>query len=125
MKFPENNHFHSEHMWARREGELCTLGVSDFAQTQLGEVSIVVVPEPGVTITVGMPFGTIESTKVASDLIAPISGEIVEVNQKLANEPWLINDDAYGGGWIVRVRQKDIGQFDKLLTAADYRRKIK
>ncbi|MEW5965231.1 MAG: glycine cleavage system protein GcvH [Pseudomonadota bacterium] len=124
MKFPDDCHYHPEHMWVRRDGDIGVIGVSDFAQQQLGEVSLVSVPEPGSGIEQGGVFGSIESTKVASDLFAPVSGVIVEVNPKLSEEPWLVNDDAYGAGWIARVRLNDAGEVDKLLGAADYQSRI-
>jgi len=124
MKFPDDCHFHPEHMWVRRQGDEGVLGVSDFAQNQLGDVSLVSVPDPGSHIAQGVVFGAIESTKVASDLFAPISGEIIAINPKLADEPWLVNDDAYGAGWIVRVRLADDGELASLLSAADYQSRI-
>ncbi len=124
MKFPDDCRYHPEHMWIRQNGGIGTLGVSDFAQNALGDVSLVSVPQPGNRITLGSVFGTIESAKVASDLFAPISGEIVEINPKLTSEPWLVNDDAYGDGWIVRVRIADPGEAETLLTAADYQSRI-
>lgn len=124
MKLPDDCHYHPEHMWVRREGDLGIVGVSDFAQSQLGDVSLVSVPEPGRSIAQGVVMGTIESTKVASDLFAPVSGEIVEINAKLVDEPWLVNDEPYGAGWILRVRLADAGEIGSLLDAADYHSRI-
>lgn len=124
MKFPDDCRYHPEHMWFRREGDLGVIGVSDFAQNALGDVSLVSVPAPGSRIRLGEVFGSIESAKAASDLFAPISGEIVEINDKLGAEPWLVNDDAYGNGWIVRVRIADPSETTSLLSAADYQSRI-
>ena len=124
MKLPDDCHYHPEHMWVRREGDLGIVGVSDFAQSQLGDVSLVSVPEPGSSIAQGVVMGTIESTKVASDLFAPVSGEIVEINAKLVDEPWLVNDEPYGAGWILRVRLADAGEIASLLDPPDYHSRI-
>lgn len=124
MNFPEDCRFHPEHMWVRRDGDVGIIGVSDFAQNSLGDVNLVSVPAPGTRIDHGAVFGTIESAKVASDLFAPVSGEIVEVNPKLTDEPWLVNDDTYGAGWIARVRLSDPAEIDALLTAAAYRTQV-
>lgn len=124
MKLAQDCRYHPEHMWVRRDGDVGVIGVSDFAQQQLGDVSLVSVPEPGSAIEQGAVFGSIESAKVASDLFAPVSGVIVEVNPKLSDEPWLVNDDAYGAGWIARVRLADPGEMDRLLGAGDYQSRI-
>lgn len=124
MNFPDDCHYHSEHMWVRHEGDIGVVGVSDFAQSQLGDVSLVSVPASGASIAQGEVMGTIESTKVASDLFSPVSGEIVEVNAKLVDEPWLVNDEPYGAGWILRVRLKDADEIAALLDAAQYKTRI-
>lgn len=112
--------FHDEHMWVHPEGAEGVLGVTPYAQDKLGEVSLLDLPPVGTTIKRGEPFGTIESAKVASDLIAPIDGEIVAVNAKLSEDPWLVNDEPFGNGWIVRVRIKNSDTFATLRSHAEY-----
>lgn len=116
--------FHVEHMWVRPEGNEGVLGISNFAQEQLGEVSLVELPPPGAAITQGHSLGTVESAKVASDLIAPVTGEVAAINPALKDEPWLVNDEPYGGGWILRVRLADTGQVGSLLTEQEYSEKV-
>ncbi len=115
--------FHEEHMWVRLDGNEGVLGISNFAQEQLGEVSLVETPEPGAKITQGESLGTAESAKVASELIAPISGEVIAVNSRLEEDPWLVNDEPYGDGWIVRVRLADASELGKLLAENKYIKK--
>lgn len=117
-------YFHEEHMWVRPEGKEGVLGISAYAQEKLGEVALVEVPPPGTPILKGEPFGTVESAKVASELFAPVDGEILEINAKLANEPWLVNDDPLGNGWIVRVRLTDPTSVFELLSPAQYEKLV-
>jgi glycine cleavage system H protein len=124
MQFPEECRFHPEHMWVRRDGDIGIIGVSAFAQQALGDVNLVSVPDPGTRISHGVVFGAIESVKVASDLFAPVSGEIIEINPKLADEPWLVNDAPYEAGWIARVRLSEPAEIDALLTAAAYSARV-
>lgn len=116
----DERYFHEEHMWVRPDGNEGVLGISAYAQQKLGEVALVEVPPPGASIVKGQPFGTVESAKVASELFAPVSGEIVATNSKLADEPWLVNDDPYGMGWIVRIRLTDPNDLSGLLAPAEY-----
>lgn len=112
--------FHEEHMWVRCDKGDCVIGISSHAQQQLGEVSYVDLPAPGTLIAQGRPFGTVESAKVASDLIAPVSGEVLAVNEGLAEKPWLVNDEPYGAGWILRMRAAEPEQAAQLLTFEQY-----
>lgn len=96
--------FHDEHMWIHPEGAEGVLGITPYAQDKLGEVSLLDLPPVGTPVKRGQPFGTIESAKVASDLIAPSDGEILAMNPKLSEDPWLVNDEPFGNGWIVRIR---------------------
>lgn len=121
---PVDYFFHPEHMWVRLEGSEGVLGITSYAQEKLGEISLVDVPPLGVEITEDKPFGTVESAKVASDLIAPVNGEIIAANEKLAAEPWLVNDDPYGRGWIVRVRFADPAAMLELLTFVQYEKLV-
>ena len=109
-----------EHEWARLEGEVVTVGITQFAQEQLGDVVYVELPKIGATLTAMRPFGVVESVKAASDLFAPLSGEVTEVNTALDSAPELINQDPYERGWIIKARPSDPAQLDQLLTAEQY-----
>jgi glycine cleavage system H protein len=119
--YPDDLKYIADHDWARIEGEQATLGITWFAQEQLGEVVFFDPPSVGDTITAGEGYAEVESVKAVSDVIAPLSGEIVAVNEGLADKPELVNDDPYGDGWLVRVTLSDPSQVDGLLDAAAYR----
>ena len=119
--YPEDLRYHPEHDWARIEGEEAVLGITWFAQDSLGELVHVEAPSVGDMTTKDAPYAEVESVKAVSDVIAPLSGEIVEVNQRVVDEPELVNDDPYGEGWLVRVRLSDPDEADELLDAAAYR----
>lgn len=119
MKFPKDLYYSSEHTWVKVDGDTATIGISDFAQNQLGEILFVEVPEIDEKIVQDKTFGVVESSKQASDLIAPISGTVLEVNEKLEDEPEYINEDCYDG-WIAKVKLDDVGQVKKLMDAAAY-----
>jgi len=118
--YPEDLLYHAEHDWARIDGEVATMGITWFAQDALGEVVFFDPPAVGTTITKEEPYAEVESVKAVSDVIAPMSGEIVEVNGGLADKPEAINDDPYGDGWLVKVRLSDAGERDVLMDAAAY-----
>jgi glycine cleavage system H protein len=118
--YPDDLLYHSEHDWARIDGDTATFGVTWFAQDALGEVVFFDPPEVGTKVTKDEPYAEVESVKAVSDVIAPLSGEIVEVNTALGDKPEAINDDPYGGGWMVRVRLTDPGEQDGLMDAAAY-----
>ena len=118
--YPDDLLYHPEHDWARIDGETATFGITWFAQDALGEVVFVDPPEVGTRVTMGEPYAEVESVKAVSDVIAPLSGEIVEVNTGLADKPEAINEDPYGEGWLVRVKLSDDGERDGLLDAAGY-----
>lgn len=117
---PAHYLFHEDHMWVRRENDEGIIGITVYAQSQLGEVTLVELPAPGTRIAQGQPFGTVESAKVASDLIAPVNGEIAAVNETLAEKPWLVNDEPYGAGWMLRLRVVEPEQAAQLLTFEQY-----
>jgi glycine cleavage system H protein len=119
--YPDDLRYHPEHDWARLEGEQATLGITWYAQDSLGEVVFFDPPEVGTSVTKDRPYAEVESVKAVSDVVAPLSGEIVEVNESLADAPEQINEDPYGGGWLVRIRLAEPGEADSLLEAADYR----
>ena len=119
--YPEELRYHAEHDWARIDGEEATFGITWYAQDSLGEVVFYDPPEVGATIAKDAPYAEVESVKAVSDVVAPLSGEIVEVNEALADSPEQVNEDPYGEGWLVKVRLSDPGEVESLLSAADYR----
>ncbi|HUA11333.1 MAG TPA: glycine cleavage system protein GcvH [Solirubrobacteraceae bacterium] len=119
--YPDELIYHPEHDWARIEGDTATLGVTWYAQDSLGEVVFFEPPAVGSELRSGDPYAEIESVKAVSDVIAPLSGEVLEVNAELTAEPALINEDPYGAGWLVRIRVADASEAERLLDAAAYR----
>jgi glycine cleavage system H protein len=109
-----------EHEWAKREGDRIRVGITDFAQEQLGDVVFVELPKVGGKVTAHQTFGVVESVKAVSDLFAPISGEIVETNAELAQKPETVNKDPYAKGWMILVKPSSAGEWDQLLTPQQY-----
>ena len=122
--YPSDLRYHEEHDWARVDGDIATFGITWYAQDQLGEVVYFDPPEVGKTVRKGDPYAEVESVKAVSDVIAPLSGEIVEVNEALTSGPEAINDDPYDGGWMVRVRLSDPSEVDSLMDADAYRESL-
>lgn len=122
MDIPKDLKYTKEHEWARIEGSLTTVGITDYAQQKLGDIVYLELPEPDAEVTANEPFGTIESVKAASDLYAPVSGRVVEINEELVQDPKVINQDPYGEGWMIRVEGST--GLDKLLSAEDYEKWI-
>ena len=118
--YPEDLRYHAEHDWARIDGDVATFGITWYAQDALGEVVFFDPPEVGSSVTAGEPYAEVESVKAVSDVIAPLSGEIVEVNTALGDSPEAINEDPYGEGWMARVRLSEPGEADGLLDAGAY-----
>ncbi len=118
-KVLDNLLYSDSHEWVSVDGDVATVGISDYAQHALGSIVYVDVPEEGDEVTAGEEFGAVESVKAASDLISPVSGEVIEVNEALADEPGAINNDAFGA-WIMKVRMSDPSEVEKLLDAAAY-----
>jgi glycine cleavage system H protein len=118
--YPDDLLYHPEHDWARIEDDTATLGITWYAQDALGEVVFFDPPEVGSTVTAGESYAEVESVKAVSDVIAPLSGEIIEVNSDLGDSPEAINEDAYGAGWMVKVRLSDPSQRDSLMDSAAY-----
>jgi glycine cleavage system H protein len=118
--YPDDLLYHAEHDWARLDGDTATLGITWYAQDALGEVVFFDPPDVGTTITAGESYAEVESVKAVSDVIAPLSGEIVEVNEALGDNPETINDDPYGEGWMVRIRLSDASETDGLMDQATY-----
>ena len=117
---PSHLRYTDQHEWTRDDGELIVVGITHFAQDQLGDVVFVDLPAPGAEIASGQPFGEVESTKSVSDLFAPVSGTIAERNDELDERPELVNTDPYGDGWLVAIRPTEPGQLDGLLDADGY-----
>ena len=118
MSVPEELQYTRSHEWVRTEGDTATIGITDHAQDELGDVVFVELPEVGATFDAGDSFGTVESVKAVSDLYIPVGGEVTEVNEALNDQPEKINEDPYGEGWIVKLRVSDEGS--GLLSASDY-----
>ena len=120
MNFPDNIRYTSEHEWIRVEGDEAYVGITDYAQSELGEIVFIDVPTLGETVGQGEVFGSIEAVKTVSDLNMPVSGEVLEINGALDAQPELVNNDPYGKGWIIRIAVKDAAELDKLMDAAAY-----
>jgi len=124
MNVPEELRYSSDHEWVSRDGDVVRVGVTDYAQDALGDVVFVQVPTVGAEVNAGDAFGEVESTKSVSDVYAPVSGTVVEVNEALADAPQALNEDPYGEGWICAIRISDSTQLDGLLDAEAYRKLI-
>jgi len=118
--YPDDLLYHTEHDWARLEGEDATFGITWFAQEQLGEVVFVETPAVGTEVRKDEPYTEVESVKAVSDVIAPLSGEVVAVNEALADKPETINEDPYGEGWLVRIKVSEPSEAESLMDAAAY-----
>ncbi len=117
---PTDRKYTKEHEWAKLDDGLAVVGITDYAQEQLGDIVYVELPQLGDAVEQSQTFGIIESVKAASDLFAPVSGEVVAVNEDLVDRPELVNEDPYEGGWMVKVQPEDETQMDELLTAEGY-----
>jgi glycine cleavage system H protein len=119
--YPEDLKYHPEHDWARIEGDEAVLGITWFAQDALGELVHFEAPEVGATVSKDGSYGEVESVKAVSDVVSPLSGEVLEVNQKAVDEPEVVNEDPYGDGWLIRVRMSDPGEVGQLLDVDAYK----
>ena len=120
MNIPEDLSYTEEHEWVSQDSEICTVGITDYAQSELGDIVFVELPEVGESVKQGQPFGTIEAVKTVSDLFAPVSGEVVEINQSLEESAEQINNDPYADGWIIKLRMEDQRDLAQLLSPKDY-----
>ena len=120
MHTPAELRYSTDHEWVRMEGALARVGISDFAQDALGDVVYVELPEVGLEVSANSAFAEIESTKSVSDVFAPVSGEVLEGNKTLEDQPELVNEDPYGEGWICVIRPNDISEFENLMDAEGY-----
>ena len=124
MSYPENFKYTKEHEWVLVEGENGTIGITDHAQNELGDIVFVDLPKPGGTITKGSTFGSVESVKAVSDIYAPVSGEITAINDALATAPEKLNADPHGEAWLIKVKLTKPGELNELLSAADYQKYV-
>ncbi len=122
---PRDCKYSKEHEWVRIEGKFAAAGITDYAQDQLGDIVYVELPPLGESLTQFEPFGVVESVKAASDLYAPLSGEVLEVNEELSDHPQFVNEDPYGKGWMIKIEPSDTSELDNLLTAEDYEEHLK
>ena len=124
MNIPADLKYTEDHEWVRIEGDCAIVGVSDFAQGELGDVVFVEIETEGELLDKGETFGTVEAVKTVSDLFMPVGGEIVEVNEALADEPELVNKDAYGNGWMIKIKYSDSAELNDLMSAEDYQKML-
>jgi glycine cleavage system H protein len=124
MKFPEDLKYTKEHEWVKVEGSHATIGITDYAQKELGDIVFIDVDTLGKDVPAGAIFGSIEAVKTVSELYMPISGNIIEMNEDLESEPEQVNGDPYGRGWIIKTTIKDMDEVDGLMSAADYKAMI-
>lgn len=124
MEIPQGLRYSKEHEWVATEDSVATIGVTDFAQDQLGEIVYIELPSVGDKVSKDDPFGVIESVKAVSDIFAPVSGTVTEVNQELAESPEIINEDPYGDGWLIKIRISDGAELDDLMDNDEYQEVI-
>ncbi|MGB0186176.1 MAG: glycine cleavage system protein GcvH [Flavobacteriaceae bacterium] len=121
MNTPEELKYTKDHEWVRAEGDILTIGITDFAQSELGDIVYVEVDTLDETLDAEEVFGTVEAVKTVSDLFLPVAGEIIEFNESLEDEPEKVNDDPYGAGWMIKLKCNDISDLDTLMSADDYK----
>ena len=124
MNFPENLKYTKDHEWVRIEGTDACIGITDFAQSELGDIVYVEIETEGETLAKEAVFGTVEAVKTVSDLFMPLSGQITELNKKLVTDPESVNRDPYGDGWMIKVKMTDVSEAGQLLSVADYKKLI-
>ena len=117
---PEDLHYSKDHEWVRVDGNEAIIGITDYAQNSLGDVVYVELPKPGDSFASNESFGSVESVKAVSEVFTPVTGEVVRINESLADEPEKVNGDPYGEGWMIRIRMSNRGEVDSMLTAAEY-----
>jgi glycine cleavage system H protein len=121
VNVPEELKYTKEHEWLQAEDGVATVGITDYAQSELGDIVFVELPQVGDTVSQGEPFGTIEAVKTVADLFSPVSGEVSEVNPKIEEDPAVMNKDPYGEGWMMKIKMSEASQADSLLSPTDYR----
>lgn len=117
---PEDNRYAKSHEYAHPEGDVALVGITEYAQKELGDVVMVELPQVGTQVDANEEMGSIESVKAVSDLFAPVSGEIIEINEALTEKPELVNTDPYGDGWLVKIRMSDASELDELMSPEEY-----
>jgi glycine cleavage system H protein len=122
--YPETFRYTKEHEWVRIAGDAGTVGITDHAQKELGDIVYVDLPKVGTRVEKGKPLGSVESVKAVSDIFAPVSGEVIEVNDVLTNKPETLNEDPHGAGWLVKIKLSVSGEIQQLLSAEDYQKYI-
>ncbi len=120
MSIPSDLRYTSEHEWVSLEDNLATVGITDYAQGELGDIVFVELPSVGDVVKAGSAFGTIEAVKAVSELFAPVSGKVAEINAELQDNPTVVNSDPYGDGWMIKIEVKDSDEFEKLLPSSEY-----
>lgn len=120
MNIPSHLKYSNDHEWCRVEGDVAVIGITDFAQSQLGDIVFVDVPTEGETLAAGELFGTIEAVKTVSDAFTPVSGEVIEFNEGVDSDPAVVNGDPYGEGWLVKIKMSDPSEVDSLLSSEQY-----
>jgi len=121
---PKDSLYSKEHEWVRVEDDICVIGITEFAQKELGEVVFVELPEPGQTFEAHDEVGTIESVKAVAEVYTPVSGEVVEINEDVVDDPAILNDDPHGDGWLVKAKLADKTELDSLMSAEDYQQYV-
>ncbi|MBR4660896.1 MAG: glycine cleavage system protein GcvH [Bacteroidales bacterium] len=121
MNIPANLKYTNDHEWIVLDGDVATVGITDFAQSELGDIVFVDIPSVGETLGAGEVFGSIEAVKTVADALMPVGGEVLEVNPELEGAPELVNKDPYGAGWMVKIKVSDASEFDTLLSAEQYK----
>jgi glycine cleavage system H protein len=124
MNFPENLKYTKDHEWVRVEGNLAIVGITDFAQSELGDIVYVEIETLDETLDKETVFGTVEAVKTVSDLFMPVSGKIISVNEVMTSKPESLNTDPYGDGWMIKIEMKDVSEVNNLLSAADYKKMV-
>lgn len=124
MNFPENLKYTKDHEWVSIEGDVITVGITDFAQGELGDIVFVEIETEGEELDIEEVFGSVEAVKTVSDLFMPVSGEIVEMNTKIEETPELVNTDPYGDGWMIKIKLSDASQMEALMDVTSYRKSI-
>ncbi|WP_147533987.1 glycine cleavage system protein GcvH [Bacillus marasmi] len=120
MSIPKDLRYSQDHEWVKVEGDKVKVGITEFAQSELGDIVFVELPEPGDKVEAGQPFGSVESVKTVSELYAPISGTVVEINEELSDSPEFVNESPYEKAWMIVVNPTDLGEVDKLMTPEQY-----
>ncbi|OGF67537.1 MAG: glycine cleavage system protein H [Candidatus Fischerbacteria bacterium RBG_13_37_8] len=120
MEYPDDFYYTKDHEWIKTQANIGTVGITEYAQKQLGDIVYIELPEPGETFEAGDPIGSIESVKAVSEVFCPVSGEITEVNEKVAAEPEIVNADAHGAGWLIKIKIKEKSELDELMDSDEY-----